>query len=173
MTKNYLVLLSLLCLYPGAALAQSADGDTGLLSFGVGYYDIFDHAGAVDFRFEYRPAQAYVWHIKPWAGAEITSDGSVWGGGGLLADIPVGGDYYVAPSLGVGLYARGSSDKDLGSTIQFRSQIEGGVKLSSGARLGVALSHMSNCHLGNDNPGTEMLNVYFHMPFDGFKDKNP
>ncbi|MBN8521309.1 MAG: acyloxyacyl hydrolase [Alphaproteobacteria bacterium] len=168
MTKKYLIPLALLCLSPSVTMAQQTDGDTGLLSFGVGYYDIFDHAGAADFRLEYRSSHRYFWHIKPWAGAEITSDGSVWGGGGLLADIPVGDDYYVAPSLGVGLYARGSSDKDLGSTIQFRSQIEGGVKLSSGARLGVALSHLSNCHLGDDNPGTEVLNLYLHIPIEKF-----
>lgn len=168
--KNKIIVLSTFALFAAApALAQesTSSDNQALLSAGVGYYDIMDDDGAADFRLEYRSGHEYFWHVKPWAGIEATSEGSVWGGGGILADIPVGESFYVAPSFGAGLYAQGGSDKDLGSAIEFRSQIEGGIKLDSGPRLGVAFGHISNASIGDKNPGTEILNVYFHIPVGG------
>lgn len=146
------------------ASAQESGEDQPLLSFGAGYYDILDDEGAADFRVEYRSGHEYFWNIKPWMGLEATSDGSIWGGAGILMDLDVGENFYVAPSFGIGLYTDGSSDLDLGYPIEFRSQIEGGYKFMSGQRLGVAFGHISNASLDEDNPGTEILNLYYHVP---------
>lgn len=160
--------MAALSLSPAIAQDAAATDDTAYISGGVGYYDIMDDDGAADFRMEYRSGHKYFWHIKPWAGIEATTDGSVWGGGGILADIPVTDNLYLAPSFGAGLYAQGSSDKDLGSVIEFRSQIEGGYKFDNNHRVGVAFGHISNASIGDDNPGTEILNVYYHIPVGGF-----
>jgi len=147
------------------AMAQER-GD--LLSFGVGTYDVFDGEDrAADVRIEYRPGHTYFWTVKPWLGAEATTDGTLWGGGGFLADIDLSDKFYVTPMLGAGLYAQGSSDKDLGSPIEFRTQLEGGYKFDNGHRVGLAVGHMSNFGLDDDNPGTETLNIYYHLPIGG------
>lgn len=153
----------------GPARAQDMQGQDSLdkqslLSLGIGYYDIMDDDGAADFRIEYRPDATLIWKIKPWVGTEITSEGSTWTGGGILANFDVAGNYYVTPSFGAGLYSQGGSDKDLGSVIEFRSQLEGGYKFQNGQRVGVAFGHISNASIGDDNPGTEILNLYYHVP---------
>jgi lipid A 3-O-deacylase len=153
-----------------AAYAQDDDVSTGsgqdLLSFGVGYWDIGDDEGAADFRLEYRPyAPIIIDEFRPWVGFEVTSDWSIWGGAGFLFDWNFSPNWYLTPSVGVGFYSQGDSDLDLGSAIEFRSQLELAYSFNNGYRVGAAFGHLSNASIDDDNPGTEVLNVYWHMPF--------
>jgi lipid A 3-O-deacylase len=146
-------------------MAQDADVYPSYISFGAGVWDITqDDDTATDFRLEYRHGAPLFWKIKPWGGVEFTTDGSVWGGAGILADFKPVDNIYITPSFGVGLYSQGGSDKDLDHPIEFRSQIEAGYEFTNTHRVGVAFGHISNADLGDDNPGTEILNVYYHMP---------
>ena len=120
-------------------------------------------AGGGDFRIEYRPEWKFLWELKPWVGFEVTSDGVLYGAGGILLDVSLGRRLVLTPSFGVGLYADGGG-KDLGNTIEFRTQIELGYRLDEGARLGVAFGHISNANLSDVNPGTEVVAIYYHMP---------
>lgn len=151
-----------------AALAQDGYGydqnDPNYLSVSAGYYDILDDDGAADFRVEYRAGHKYLWVVKPWAGVEFTTDGSIWAGGGVLADIKLERNWYLVPNFGVGLYTEGSSDKDLDYPIQFRSQLEVAYQFEDASRAGLAFGHISNASLGDDNPGTEILSLYYHLP---------
>ena len=148
-------------------MAQNMD-DPSYLSFGLGIWDVTQSDDtATDFRVEYRHNDPLFWKIKPWGGVEATTDGSLWGGVGILADFKVEDNIYIAPSFGVGLYTDGQSDKDLDHPIEFRSQIEGGYQFVNGHRVGVSFGHISNADLGDDNPGTEILNVYYHVPVGG------
>ena len=151
-----------------AAHEPAGGGNDAYLSFGIGQWDVADDDDAADFRMEYRSGNKFFWEIKPWVGLEATSDGSVWGGGGLLADLYVSPQIYLTPSFGVGLYGQGSSDKDLGSVIEFRSQLEAGYRFTNGHRVGLAFGHISNASIGDKNPGTNILNVYYHVPVGGW-----
>lgn len=146
------------------AYADNHDEKEALISFGGGVWDVGDDDDAGDFRLEYRCGKKIFWEFQPWVGGELTTDSSFWGGGGVLIDWKLGDHVYVNPSLGVGLYAQGSSDLDLGSPIEFRSQIEAGYEFDTGRRLGVSFGHVSNAGIDDDNPGTEVLNVYYHVP---------
>jgi len=157
--------------FSGAAQAQDENPlgstDSAYLSFGAGVYDVTQGDDrAIDFRVEYRHDEALFWKIKPWGGVEATTDGSVWGGVGILADLKLAQNLYMAPSFGAGVYGRGSSDKDLDHVIEFRSQLEAGYEFDNTSRIGVAFGHISNAGMGDDNPGTEILNVYYHMPVE-------
>jgi hypothetical protein len=161
---------------PGAALAAAVglllaapawaeEAEPALLALGLGYYDINQQDDeAVDFRLEYRSDLA-LWIVRPWAGLEATSDGAVYGLGGLLADIALGPRLRLTPSLGVGAYHDGGG-KDLGHTVEFRSQVELAYRFEGGQRLGLAFGHISNASLGDDNPGTEILTLYYMVPLD-------
>ena len=138
-----------------------------LLSLGIGYYDINDNEDAVDFRLEYRWHEPVWWEIKPWVGAEATSEGAIYGVGGLLLDLSLTDHWMLTPSFGAGLYSDGDG-KDLGSVIEFRSQIEVGYQFMNNSRLGVAFGHISNAGITDKNPGTEILNLYYHVPVDFF-----
>lgn len=147
------------------ALAQEAARDPALIAFGLGYYDINQRDDeAADFRLEYRSDLA-LWLIKPWAGLEATSDGALYGVAGLLADLPLGEHVVLTPGLGAGAYRDGGG-KDLGAVVEFRSQIELAWRFADASRLGLAFSHISNASLGDDNPGAEILTLYYAIPVE-------
>ena len=164
--KKIAIIAALAVLATGfASAAKAQEVGSNLLSFSGGYYDILDDDGAADFRLEYRQGEPILFNmLKPWLGFEITSDLSAWGGAGLLLDIPLGQSWYLAPNVGVGLYTDGDSDLDLGHPIEFRSQLELGYKFENETRLGMSFGHLSNASLDDDNPGTEVLSVYWHTP---------
>ena len=138
---------------------------TDYLSLSIGAFDVFDDEGALDLRAEYRPDITYLNFLKPFVGVEATTDLTVWAGGGLLVDYEFKPNWYVTPSLGAGLYTNGDSDLDLDFPIQFRSQIEASYELENNSRVGLAFSHLSNAGLGDQNPGTEVLSAYWHIPY--------
>jgi lipid A 3-O-deacylase len=167
-----------------AAIPAWAADDTPLVSFSVGYYDqrivdpgfLFlrvspyksEHKEAVDFRAEYRFGTSLLagiesWgKLKPWIGVEGTSDGALYGVGGILLDVPLG-PFVFTPSFGVGLYSNGGG-KDLGYPIEFRTQLELGYAFENKSRVSLAYSHISNANLGETNHGTNMISVYYHIP---------
>ena len=144
----------------------SAEDDPSLLSFGVGWWDLV--AGdddQADFRLEYRHGQRFLHIVKPWAGLEVTTAGAVWGGAGLLVDIYFGRRIVLTGSTGVGGFYEGDG-KDLGSAVEFRSTIELGYRFDDRSRLSLAFGHLSNAGIGDSNPGTEVLTLYYHLPID-------
>lgn len=120
---------------------------------GIGHYDTFGEEGAADFRAELRAGTPVVGSLKPWAGAQITHEGTFWGGGGLLHDWDVTDNIRVTPSLGAGYYAQGDSDLDLGSALQLRAQIDASYEFKDRTRIMTYLSSHTDLGLG-DGDGT-------------------
>ncbi len=149
----------------GAHGARADEDDPAFISLGAGYFDAYHRDdGAADFRIEYRHGEKFLF-LKPWAGIEATSDGSLWGGAGVLLDVYFGRRLVVTGSIGAGGYAEGGG-KDLGHEIEFRSQAEIAYRFDDRSRLGLAVSHISNASIGDDNPGVEILNVYYSIPLE-------
>ena len=143
--------------------APAASDDPAFVTVGLGYYDWYEkEADTVDFRLEYRHGDK-LWIFKPWAGVEGTADGAIYGVAGVLVDLFFGRRIVVTPSLGAGLYYDGDG-KDLGGLIEFRSQLEIAYRFNDRSRLGLAVSHISNAGLGDDNPGTEIVTLYYSAP---------
>ncbi len=150
----------------GAALLWAAAGparaeDPAYLRGGVGIYDIFHHNTAGDFDIEYQTDR--IWYIRPVAGFEFTTDSATYFYGGFNFDIPVGSHIVIELGSAVGHYSNGNG-KNLGNTVEFRSGGEIALRLRNQARLGLALHHISNAHLGNHNPGTEILGITYSIP---------
>lgn len=158
--------LILLVLLPAASQAR----EPGLAVAGLGGADIFGSGtrSGLDVRLEYRaglsllPATAPLFTVRPWAGLEGTSRGSMWGGAGLLLDIPVGA-FSVVPMAGLGGYHQGRG-KDLGTALEFRTGAELAYRLRDGSRVGVAFTHTSNAGIGGRNPGLESVVVNYELP---------
>jgi hypothetical protein len=148
------------------AAAQVAFNETpAVISGGIGWYDLVDSEDeAVDFRLEYRHGDDFLW-LKPWGGVEVTTDGSVWGGVGVLVDFTFFDKVVLTGSFAPGLWSRGSG-KDLGHVVEFRSQVELGYQFENQSRISLGFSHLSNAHLDDENPGVEVLNLYYHLPLD-------
>jgi lipid A 3-O-deacylase len=146
----------------GLAPAQADDPD--FLAIGGGWYDFNDDKDAVDLRVEYRSDEKLLGLVKPWVGVEATTDAAAYVVVGILVDLFFGRRWVLTPSFGAGLYGDGNG-KDLGHSIEFRSQLEFGYRFDDRSRLSLAVSHISNASLGDSNPGTEILSVYYLIPF--------
>ena len=164
-------LLPLLLLAPVAAQAQNAPGPTpNLLVLGAGATDVLGggQRTAADMRLEYRaglslaPFTGPLFAVRPWAGLEGTSRGSVWGGAGLLLDVPLG-RFSLVPQAGVGGYGQGRG-RNLGSVLEFRTGVELAYRFLDGARVGAAFTHTSNANVARHNPGTEAVTVSYQAP---------
>ncbi len=154
MKKTLPMALCLLALFPSESIADD------FLNLSVGYYDVLDDHDGADFRLEYRPDIALLGeNLKPFIGGEVTSKGSLWGGGGMLYDLNITDNIYLTPSAGIGLYTNGDSDVDLDYPLQLRSQLEISYELLTENRISLSLSHMSNAGLGDSNPGTETISL--------------
>ncbi len=162
--KHFLACMIVFALAAAAGVTPAlADDDPDFLSVGAGWYDFNDDRDAVDFRLEYRSGWKMLGFVKPWAGLEATSDRAVYGVAGILVDVFFGRRMVLTPSFGVGAYADGDG-KDLGHTIEFRSQLELGYRFDDRSRLSLAVGHISNASLGDVNPGTEIATLYYHIP---------
>ena len=162
------------CLLLALALARPAiAGDPPLISLGVGGTDILNQQvkAAGDLRIEYRSGLSLVpffeeyFKVKPWAGVETTTRQSIYGGGGILVEIPLGPHWVLTPNIGVGAYGR-SNGKNLGSVFEIRSTFEGGYVFDNGARLVASFGHTSNAGVTRRNPGTEAAVISYQVPLN-------
>lgn len=150
-----------------ALAAQPAKAaEPAYLVFGVGAYDFGNRDRrenkAVEFRLEYRPAVSW-WIVKPFLGAQATSDGAVYGFGGVLANIPLGQRFVLTPSFAAGYYREGDGKK-LGNGVEFRSQIELAYRLANQAKIGVSYGHVSDAGIGSVGGGVETLALTYAFP---------
>jgi lipid A 3-O-deacylase len=159
---------------PLIAAQAEETGHPDLVGFGGGYFDTLKNEPrnrAADFRLEYRfgdslwPAVDEYVSIRPWAGVEFTSDGAAYGLGGILFDIPLGSSFTFTPNFGAGVYHDGDG-KQLGSFWQFRSTAELSYRFSDQSRVAVSFGHISNAGLTDQNPGSEILSIYYQVPAD-------
>lgn len=152
-----MVLALLSTIFPSQVRAQD------FLSIGVGEMGVLDNDGQWDFRGEYRWGEGIIWQIKPFVGLEFNDEGALYGLGGLYYDFPMAPHWYLTPSFGAGLWHDGGGP-DLGSAIEFRSQLELAYEFNGGHRVSAAFGHISNASIGDKNPGTEILSLYWHVP---------
>ena len=169
-TKRWLAVFCVFTLLIGAGStlggkAARAD-DPDFLSIGAGCFDWNrekDVGG--EFRLEYRSDHKW-WIFKPFLTAAATNHKMSFLGMGVLVDIHLGRRLVLIPSFAP-TWWRGETEKlDLGYPLEFRSQMELAFRFNDRSRLGIAISHYSNASLGDTNPGTETLSVYYSIPLN-------
>lgn len=148
-----------------AAVLPAAAEEPSFISFGAGYYDLFDNQSAGEARVEYRFSEANkVWIFTPFVGAMGTTDAATYGYAGIGIDVFFGKRWVATPNFAVGLYGNGDG-KDLGYAVEFRSGLEVAYRFDDYSRLGVSFTHISNAGLDDRNPGVESLVVMYSIPF--------
>ena len=157
-----LVLIVAFAAAVGASAPARAE-DPDFLAFSLGGFDVNDDETAGEARLEYR-SDIKLWFVKPFSGVMVNTDAGVYGYGGFLADLFFGRRWVLTPSLAAGFYTDGSG-KDLGSGLEFRSQLEFAFRFKSRSRIGLSVSHISNASLDDVNPGTEEVVLTYAVPF--------
>lgn len=146
-----------------------ADDEPAFISLGAGATGVIaDRAQGAAFNMEYR-SDIDLWKIRPFVGGFATSDASLYGYFGFLMDIYFGRRWVLTPNTAVGAYSEGDGE-DLGHVIEFRSGFELAYRFDDRSRLGVAVHHLSNASIGDENPGTETALIYYSIPLNSLFD---
>ena len=135
------------------------------LALSAGSYDIAK-TRSIEAGVEYR-LRSRAWGLVPALGGALNDDGAFWVYGGLRRPFRVGRGWRLTPGLAVSLYEEGSSGKDLGGLLEFRSSLELSYRFAGGSSLGLAFYHLSNASLYDDNPGSNSVTLSWALPIAG------
>tara|TARA_B100001996_G_scaffold378910_1_gene363796 strand:- start:67 stop:570 length:504 start_codon:yes stop_codon:yes gene_type:complete len=107
--------------------------------------------------------ESFLGTLQPVTGVMITADNAGYIYTGF--QIPYkSGSLTITPSFTPGLYSDGDG-KDLGHVIEFKSEIQISLEISSNSELGFSYNHISNASLGNKNPGANSYMFNFIKKF--------
>ena len=107
--------------------------------------------------------ESFLGTLQPVTGVMITADDAGYVYTGFQAKHK-SGSLTFTPSFTPGLYSEGNG-KDLGHVIEFKTEIQVSLKLSSNSELGFSYNHISNASLGDKNPGANSYMFNFLKKF--------
>ena len=102
-------------------------------------------------------------NLSPITGILITADNAGYLYTGVQAQYKLGFLNFT-PSFTPGLYHEGDG-KDLGHLIEFKSELQISLDLSTTSELGFSYNHISNASLGDKNPGANSYMFNFFKNF--------
>ena len=101
--------------------------------------------------------------ISPITGLMLTEKNAAYFYTGVQAQYKLG-KLNVVPSFAPGLYSEGDG-KDLGHVLEFKSEVQLSLNLSSTSELGFSYNHISNASLSDKNPGANSYMFNFIKQF--------
>ena len=162
---------------PGAdtKTVKKKDNDSKHISFYTGTFDSKDENGigetqndkttlvGIEHKNKDLFRNTWIGRFSPTTGAFVTKKNSIYLYTGVEADYNLG-PINISPSFAPGYYEAGNG-KNLGSALEFKSQIKIGVDLFENTNLGYSYSHISNNDWGDVNPGTDNQSITFSKKF--------
>ena len=163
------LLISLLFSFLVLTYVSADEGDSDI-SLYTGTFDIIDKEGddqTTLFGIEHKNPNlfrdTFLGKFKPVTGAFMTGDSSMYLYTGIEGQYGVG-PLKILPSFTPGYYEKGDG-KDLGSVLEFKSEIKIGLDIFENSKLSYSYSHMSNNEWGDTNPGTDNQQITFSKNF--------
>ena len=101
--------------------------------------------------------------FSPVSGMFISGNSSIYLYTGIQAEYGMG-PLTLIPSFTPGYYEKGDG-KDLGSALEFKSEIRLDINIFKGAKIGYSYNHISNNDWGNINPGIDNQQISFSKTF--------
>ena len=139
-------------------------------NFFVGTFDVIDKEGDDQsnlFGIEHKNINLFkdtaFGKISPVTGGFLTGKNSIYLYTGVEASYDVG-PMKITPSFAPGYYDEGSG-KDLGSILEFKSEIKFDFNIFENSKIGYSYSHVSNNDWGDINPGTDNQQISFSKNF--------
>ena len=167
MKLKLLIFLSLFSFMLNSVLADEGNNE---ISFYTGTFDVIDKEGDDKtslFGIEHKNPDlfrnTFLGKFSPISGGFMTGDSSVYLYTGVEGQYGIG-RLKILPSFTPGYYEKGNG-KDLGSTLEFKSEIKLGLDIFENSRLGYSYSHISNNEWGDRNPGTDNQHITFSKNF--------
>ena len=167
MNLNVLKVLTVLIIFSSQVFAEENNNE---LSFYTGTFDVIDKEGddqtsmiGIEHRNTELFRNTFLGKLAPITGAFITGKDSVYFYTGVEGQYSIG-PMNISPSFTPGYYEKGSG-KDLGSALEFKSEIKVGFDILKDSKLGYSYSHISNNDWGSKNPGTDNQQIIFQTKF--------
>jgi len=140
------------------------------ISMYTGTFDILDKEGdeqtnlvGIEHKNESLFRDTWFGRFSPTTGGFVTGKSSIYLYTGIEADYNLG-FINISPSFSPGYYRQGDG-KDLGSALEFKSEIKLGFNIFENSNLGYSYSHISNNDWGRRNPGTDNQSITFSKNF--------
>jgi hypothetical protein len=170
MRKIVLNILIALISFSFLSLANSEDkksNDTEL-NFFTGMFDFSDDTQAAGvFGLQHQNddlfRNSFLGKLSPITGGFLTENNAFYLYTGAQAEYDLG-LFTITPSFAPGYYNSGDG-KDLGSALEFKSEIQMSLNLSNSTEFGMSYNHISNASLGDKNPGANSYMINFLKQF--------
>ena len=163
--KFLIYVLTLFILKHTIVLSENLD-----ISVYTGTFDVIDKEGddqttliGIEHRNTDLFRNTFLGKLAPVSGAFVTGRDSLYFYTGVEGQYNLG-PVNISPSFTPGYYEKGSG-KDLGSALEFKSEIKLGFDILKGSKLGYSYSHISNNDWGSKNPGTDNQQIVFSSKF--------
>ena len=153
-----IILFSSLMMIPVNSEDSVLQNETTKINFYAGTFDVIDKEGddkASLFGIEHKDDNLFKNTIfgkfQPITGAFITGDSSAYLYTGVEGQYNIG-KLNILPSFAPGYYEKGDG-KDLGSVLEFKSEVRIGFDLGKNSQFSYSYNHISNNDWGDINPG--------------------
>ena len=150
------------------ANSEDAKSNNTELNFFTGMFDFSDNkqaAGVLGIQHQndnlFR--KSFLGRISPITGGFLTEKSAFYLYTGAQAEYDLG-LFTITPSFAPGYYNSGDG-KDLGSALEFKSEIQMSLNLSDSTEFGMSYNHISNASLGDKNPGANSYMLNFLKQF--------
>ena len=107
--------------------------------------------------------KSFLGKLSPITGGFLTENSAFYLYTGAQAEYDLG-LFTITPSFAPGYYNSGNG-KDLGSALEFKSEIQMSLNLSDSTEFGISYNHISNASLGDKNPGANSYMFNFLKQF--------
>ena len=107
--------------------------------------------------------ESFFGQLSPITGGFFTEKNAFYFYTGAQAEYDLG-LFTITPSFAPGYYNSGDG-KDLGSALEFKSEIQMSLNLSDSTEFGMSYNHISNASLGDKNPGANSYMINFLKQF--------
>ncbi|MDT8440841.1 MAG: acyloxyacyl hydrolase [Desulfuromonadales bacterium] len=146
-----------------AADVNTARDDSPSVNVALGTVNLLDAHKKGYLGLEYRVQPLGDWQLRPVLATGWITDAAWHIAAGLKRDFRIDKGWTLTPGFSV-LFFEDGDIVTLGSSIQFKSELEISYRFPGQNRLGLAFFHVSNGGLGDKNPGTEALVLSFGVP---------
>ena len=170
MRKIALNILVALISFSSLSFANSADEQSNNteLNFFTGMFDFSDDnqaSGVLGLQHQNDDLfrNSFLGKISPITGGFLTGKSAFYIYTGAQAEYNLG-LFTITPSFAPGYYNSGNG-KDLGSVLEFKSEIQMSLNLSDSTEFGMSYNHISNASLGDKNPGANSYMINFLKQF--------
>ena len=166
---KFKILIALLITILTFSKVNAGQGDADI-SLYTGTFDVIDKEGddkttllGIEHKNPNLFRDTFLGKFKPVTGAFMTGNSSAYLYTGVEAQYGIG-PLKILPSFAPGYYEKGDG-KDLGSVLEFKSEIKVGLDIFENSKLSYSYSHISNNDWGDTNPGTDNQQITFSKNF--------